>query len=137
MFDLSWAHLAVIAVVTLLVIGPKDLPRVLRTVGVWVGKARAIAREFQGSFDQMMREAELEEMRRQVEETANVDLGHEIRKTIDPVGDLEKNLSEPALSGSPSHPPEPLVPAAPAPIAPPPPEASEPLPVPAKSAAQD
>ncbi len=44
MFDFAWSELAVIAVVALVVIGPKDLPRVMRTVGIWVGKARAIAR---------------------------------------------------------------------------------------------
>jgi len=71
MFDFAWSELAVIAAVALVVIGPKDLPRVMRTVGIWMGKARAIAREFQSSLDQMMREAELEEMRKQVEQATN------------------------------------------------------------------
>ena len=53
MFDLAWSHLLLIGVVALLVIGPKDLPRVLRTVGLWVGRARSVAREFQGSLDQI------------------------------------------------------------------------------------
>ena len=59
MFDFAWSELALIAVVALVVIGPKDLPRVLKTVGKWVRKARAIAREFQGSLEQMVNEAEL------------------------------------------------------------------------------
>ncbi|HKW55395.1 MAG TPA: Sec-independent protein translocase protein TatB, partial [Stellaceae bacterium] len=66
MFDFAWSELAVIAVIALVVIGPKDLPRVMRTVGLWMGKARAIAREFQSSLDQMIRESELEEMRKSV-----------------------------------------------------------------------
>ena len=64
MFDLEWSKLALIAVVALVVIGPKDLPRVLRMVGQWVQRARSIAREFQGSLEQMMRESELEEVKR-------------------------------------------------------------------------
>ena len=60
MFDFAWSELALIAVIALVVIGPKDLPRVMRIVGQWTRRARAIAREFQGSLDQMMRESELD-----------------------------------------------------------------------------
>ena len=95
MFDFAWSEIAVIAVVALVVIGPKDLPKVLRTVGTWVGKARAIAREFQSSLDQMIREAELEEVRKQVETAATLDLGHTIEKTIDPGGELKQTFTEP------------------------------------------
>lgn len=98
MFDVSWSHLALIAVIALVVIGPKDLPRVLRTVGVWVGRARAVARDFQGSIDQMIREAELDEVRKQVETATSVNLEHEIEKTIDPTGEMKQSLSEPVLS---------------------------------------
>src|SRR5216683_1030406 len=130
MFDFAWSELAVIAVVALVVIGPKDLPRVMRTVGIWVGKARAIAREFQGSLDQMMREAELEEMRKQVEQATNVNLAHEIERTIDPAGELQKSLAEPSLSALAATPPE-------APAAPVPAEPDAPSPVPAKSGTHD
>jgi sec-independent protein translocase protein TatB len=68
----------------------------LRTVGTWVGKARAVAREFQSSLDQMIREAELEEVRKQVEEAAKVDMSETIAQTIDPAGDLKRGLAEPA-----------------------------------------
>jgi sec-independent protein translocase protein TatB len=68
MFDFGWSELAVIAVVALVVIGPKDLPRVLRTAGFWMRKVRTIASEFQSSIEQMAREAELDELRKQVEE---------------------------------------------------------------------
>lgn len=62
MFGIDSSELLVIAVVALLVIGPKDLPRVMRTVGYWVGRARGVARHFRSGIDAMIREAELEEM---------------------------------------------------------------------------
>jgi sec-independent protein translocase protein TatB len=68
MFDIGWSELAVIAVVALVVIGPKDLPKVLRTVGYWMRKVRTIASEFQSSIEQMAREADLDDLRKQVEE---------------------------------------------------------------------
>ena len=111
MFDFAWSELAVIAAVALVVIGPKDLPRVMRTVGVWVAKARAIAREFQSSLDQMMREAELEEMRKQVEQATNVNLAHEIERTIDPAGEMRKSLDEPSLAPPAATPPRAIEPA--------------------------
>lgn len=62
MFGIDSAELLVVAIVALLVIGPKDLPRVMRTVGHWVGRARGMARHFRSGIDAMVREAELEEM---------------------------------------------------------------------------
>jgi sec-independent protein translocase protein TatB len=96
MFDLAWSHILLLGLVALLVIGPKDLPRALRTVGVWVGRARAIAREFQGSLDQMIREAELEEVRKEVEKAATIDVGHTIESTVDPGGEMKQAFAEPA-----------------------------------------
>jgi sec-independent protein translocase protein TatB len=65
MFDLASSELLLIAIVALLVIGPKDLPKALRVVGQWVGKGRAMARHIRSGFDEMMRQAELEEMEKQ------------------------------------------------------------------------
>ena len=92
MFDISWSHLLAIAVVALLVIGPKDLPRVLRALGRWAGKARAIAREFQSSIDQMIRESELDEVRKEVEQVATTDVAHEIQQSVDPKGEFQASL---------------------------------------------
>lgn len=64
---IGWGELFVLAVLALIVIGPKDLPRVMRTFGRFVGKARAMAREFQTSFEEIAREAEMEEMRKEAE----------------------------------------------------------------------
>src|SRR5689334_6983646 len=116
MFDISWAHLAVIAAVALVVIGPKDLPRVLRTAGQWMARARAVAREFQNSLDQMVREAELDEVRKQVQEATDVNIGREIEKNIDPGGEMQRSMTESALTGDPTPPPA-SEPAPPAPAA--------------------
>lgn len=62
MFDIGYSELLLIAVVALVVIGPKELPKVMRTVGEWVGRARGMARHFRSGIDTMIRESELEEM---------------------------------------------------------------------------
>lgn len=92
MLDIGWSEMLVILVVALLVIGPKDLPKVARQVGRWTGKARAMAREFQRSFDDMAREAELEEIKAGLQKMNPANLEHTIRETIDPDRKLEKAL---------------------------------------------
>jgi sec-independent protein translocase protein TatB len=64
MFDIGWSELVVIAVVALIAIGPKELPGVLRMVGQWMGKARKMAAEFQGQFNEAMREAEMADLKK-------------------------------------------------------------------------
>jgi sec-independent protein translocase protein TatB len=98
MFDFAWSELALIAVVALVVIGPKDLPRVMRIVGQWVQRARAIAREFQGSLDQMVREAELDEVKRHIDRASSFNVENEIRGVIDPTGDLHRSLNDPVMA---------------------------------------
>src|SRR5690242_10492682 len=68
MFDIGWSELVVIAVVALIAIGPKELPGVLRTVGQWMGKARRMAAEFQGQFQEAMREAEMADLKKSFDE---------------------------------------------------------------------
>ncbi len=65
MFGIDSSELLVVGLVALLVIGPKDLPRVMRMVGQWLAKGRAMTRHVRAGFDTMMREAELEEMQKQ------------------------------------------------------------------------
>ena len=62
MLDIAPTELLLVALVALIVIGPKDLPRVMRVVGQWVGRARGVARHFRSGFDEMVRQAELDEM---------------------------------------------------------------------------
>src|SRR5579884_3545223 len=64
MFDIAPSEFLLVAIVALVVIGPKDLPRVMRLVGQWVGRARAMTRHFRAGIDTMMREAELDEIQR-------------------------------------------------------------------------
>ncbi|HMH65265.1 MAG TPA: Sec-independent protein translocase protein TatB [Rhizomicrobium sp.] len=69
MFDLfSWSHIVILLVVALVVVGPKDLPRLMHMAGKWAGKARAMANEFRKSFDEMARQAELDELRKEIED---------------------------------------------------------------------
>jgi sec-independent protein translocase protein TatB len=97
LFDLSMTELMLIGVVALVVIGPKDLPKALRVAGFWVKKARTLSREFQSSVEQMMREAELDEMRQEFKKASEIDLDKEFRKTIDPTGSLAESLKPPEL----------------------------------------
>jgi sec-independent protein translocase protein TatB len=97
MFDFSWTEIALIGGVALVVIGPKDLPRALRTAGIWVRKARSISREFQGTIDQMMREAELDEVKKTIEKATSFDVEKELQKHIDPTGDLSEALKPPEM----------------------------------------
>ena len=96
MFDIGWSELAVVAVVALVVIGPKDLPRVLRTVGQWVAKARAVARDFQGSIDEMAREADLQDVKKQIQDLQSTNVSDLIEKHVDPKGELKEAFTPPA-----------------------------------------
>jgi sec-independent protein translocase protein TatB len=88
MFDIGWSEMAVIMLVALVVIGPRDLPRLARTLGQWVAKGRAMAREFQRSLEDMAREAELDDVKREIEKVGRTNIKQSIEKTIDPKGDL-------------------------------------------------
>jgi sec-independent protein translocase protein TatB len=99
MFDIGWSEMALIVMVALIVIGPKDLPRVARSVGKWTGKARAMAREFQRSIDDMAREADLQDIKAEVDKLSRVDVRHRIEETIDPEGELRRSLAAPVGAG--------------------------------------
>ena len=75
MFDIGWSELMVIAVVALIAIGPKELPGVLRMVGQWIGKARKMAGEFQGQFQEAMREAEMADIKKSFDEVKDAATG--------------------------------------------------------------
>src|ERR671919_2829532 len=90
MFDIGWSEMAVILLVALIVIGPKDLPRVARTMGRWAAKGRAMGREFQTALEDMAREAELDKVKNEIEKADRAKGGKTIEKTIDPTGELGK-----------------------------------------------
>ncbi|HEX9535189.1 MAG TPA: Sec-independent protein translocase protein TatB [Stellaceae bacterium] len=97
LFDLGMSELLLIGVVALVVIGPKDLPKALRVAGFWVRKARTLSREFQSSVEQMIREAELDEMRQELKKATEIDLEKQFRETVDPTGSLAESLKPPEL----------------------------------------
>jgi sec-independent protein translocase protein TatB len=101
MFDIGWSEMAVIMLVALIVIGPKDLPRLARNLGQWVAKGRAMAREFQRSLEDMAREAELDDVRREIEKVGRTDIKKSLEKAIDPSGDLGKAF-DPSSSRTPA-----------------------------------
>ena len=92
MFDIGWQELFVIGVVALIVVGPKDLPKVLRGAARVLNKARGMSREFQAGLAEMAREVELDEIKRNVERTAKFDLGEELRSAADPTGKLSADF---------------------------------------------
>jgi sec-independent protein translocase protein TatB len=69
--DLSWSHMLLVLVVALVVVGPKDLPRLMRKMGQWTAKARGMADQFRRSFDDMARQSELDELRKELDELRN------------------------------------------------------------------
>ncbi len=79
MLDLGWSELLIIGVVALIVVGPKDLPKMLRTLGQYAGRAKSIAREFQRSMDDAARQADIEEL-------------HEVKKGLDDMRDAQHKM---------------------------------------------
>ncbi|MEH6950696.1 Sec-independent protein translocase protein TatB [Nitrobacter sp. NHB1] len=102
MFDIGWSELVVIAVVALIAIGPKELPGVLRMVGRWIGKARKMAAEFQGQFNEAMREADMADLKKSFDEvrdaTSGLTSGNLMTRLTDSLGEPPKleDLDKPA-----------------------------------------
>lgn len=122
MFDIGWSELLVIAVVAILVVGPKDLPRMLRTLGNYAGKVRRTANEFRQQFEDAIRESELDELRTSVESIRDVDPTRDIKRSMDeavaPLGETGETIRREAE--------KPLPASAPGTSAPPAPEQREP-----------
>src|SRR3954470_22648068 len=93
MFDIGWSELLLIGVVALIAIGPKELPGALRTLGQWMGKVRRMAGEFQNQFHEAMREAELSELKKEVDEMASKAASY---AHYDPVSEISRDLEKAA-----------------------------------------
>lgn len=112
MFDIGWGELVLIGVVALIVIGPKELPGTLRTLGQWMGKLRRMASEFQGQFQEAMREAELADLKKQVDDMtsqaqsyANFDPVSEVRKEFESTQQqIESAIADKPQADTPSAP---------------------------------
>jgi sec-independent protein translocase protein TatB len=104
MFGFGWGEMVVIGIVALIAIGPKELPTVLRTIGQWMGKVRRMANEFQGQFNEALREAELTDLKKQAEDFT-ADLTNPMAETQkdldkafafdDPLKDINTSLDTP------------------------------------------
>ena len=94
MFDFAWSEIAVIGVVALVAIGPKDMPAAIKGVTNMIKKARRMAGEFQTHVDEMLRDADLHEVRQQIDEIRNFDIKGEIEKAVDADGSIRQTFSE-------------------------------------------
>lgn len=84
MLDIGWSEMFMIAVVAIVVIGPKELPRTLRTIGQWVAKARSLTREFQSNINDMIAQSEIEDLRKSTENIGDLDVGNILEDTTSP-----------------------------------------------------
>ncbi len=84
--------MAVIALIALVVIGPNELPKAMRSLAKWTRKARGMAREFQSGIDDMVREADLDEARKAIDSAKSFDVGKTMTETIDPTGGLRDEV---------------------------------------------
>ncbi|AGK57544.1 twin-arginine translocation protein subunit TatB [Hyphomicrobium denitrificans 1NES1] len=89
MFDISWSELLILGVVTLVFVGPKELPALMRTLGKYAGVVRRHANEFKSQFDAAMREAELESMREEVEKM-QTSINSEVMRATTDIDDAHK-----------------------------------------------
>jgi sec-independent protein translocase protein TatB len=94
MFDIGWSEMAVVVLIALIVIGPKELPKAMRSIAKWTSKARTMAREFQSGIDEMVREADLEDARKAIESAKSLDIGKAVEETIDPTGGMRDEAKE-------------------------------------------
>ncbi|MGG5885585.1 Sec-independent protein translocase protein TatB [Falsiroseomonas sp. HC035] len=97
MLGLDWTELALIAVVAVVVIGPKDLPDAVRSIAKGIQKLRRMAGEFQGQVDEVVREAKLEDVRNQINDIRNFNVRDIVEKEVDRDGSLRKTFSEDPL----------------------------------------
>jgi sec-independent protein translocase protein TatB len=94
MFDFAWSEIALIGVVALIAIGPKDMPTAIKAVAGVVKKARRMAAEFQTHVDEMVREADLHEVRDQINEIRNFDLRGAVERAVDDDGSIRRTFTE-------------------------------------------
>jgi sec-independent protein translocase protein TatB len=121
--DLSWSHMLLVLVVALVVVGPKDLPKLMRKMGQWTAKARNMADQFRRSFDEMARQSELDELRKEIEELRNARPFAETQAQVEEAMKLPEVSLEPKsrdATGTPAEPDaaasvEPVVPVEPLP----------------------
>ncbi|NDW06557.1 twin-arginine translocase subunit TatB [Jiella sp. 40Bstr34] len=110
MFDLGWSEILVIAVVLVVVVGPKDLPGMLRTFGRVMKQFRSMAGDFRRQFDDALKEAELDDVRKGIDDVRSLDPRHSIREAMNPMKAIGDEIRSSLNSATAS--PEPKVPSA-------------------------
>lgn len=89
MFDIGWTEMVFVLVIAILVIGPKDLPRAISTIGKYVRKARSMARDFQSGIDDLARETELDDIKKDIQKGTDFNIKKQIEDAVDPTGSKE------------------------------------------------
>jgi len=92
MLEVGWSELLVIAIILIVVVGPKDLPAMMRTFGKMMGRVRTMANEFRGQFDEAMREAELDDVRQGLSEVNKYNPANSLRDAINPIRQLGQDI---------------------------------------------
>ena len=92
MFDIGWQEVFIVVILALIIVGPKDLPRVIRNIMGLVRKARLMARDFQEGIDDVVREADLNELKNNLDELSDDDIEEQIKSAIDSTGELTGDL---------------------------------------------
>ncbi|MCX8231398.1 MAG: Sec-independent protein translocase protein TatB [Alphaproteobacteria bacterium] len=100
MLDIGWTEMIVVVLVLILVVGPKDLPRVVRTVGQWTAKARRMSREFTSSLEEIGRETEINDLRRDLNSIGGGGAVTSLENHIDPDGSLKKSVQADYAAGN-------------------------------------
>jgi sec-independent protein translocase protein TatB len=110
MFDIGWTEILIIAVVAIIVVGPKDLPRMLRSLGRYAGQLRRTAGEFRSQFDDAIRESELDELRTTLQDTSDLNPINQIRDSVnesmaplkETAEDIKSSIEAPDLDAGPA-----------------------------------
>lgn len=92
MFDIGWTEIVTIVILAVLIIGPRDLPKAMRAMAKMIGKAKHMMREFQNNVDDMIRDTELEEVKKSIQSARNFDVKSQVAKAIDSDGSIEKGM---------------------------------------------
>lgn len=94
MFDIGWAEMMFVVIIAVLVIGPKDLPRAIATIGKYVRKARSMARDFQSGIDDLAKETQLDEIKKDLQKTTDFNLKKQVEDAVDPTGSFENMFDD-------------------------------------------
>jgi len=94
MFDFAWSEILLIGAVALIAIGPKDMPAAIRTISGMVKKARRMASEFQTHVDEMVREADLGDVKKAFQDIRNLDIASALEKHVDPDHSIRNTFAE-------------------------------------------